>query len=1095
MIRQATDKAKISIGRYLLATAIPTAFVLILVIFYINSLNKDIQFTAEELNGLGNIGHAFHASLAIKDIRGMRQFQFAGSRAFDAGIVEKQQLFNKIINTLISLQHNDRYGVKEALATLQQQTQALNQLAPAENDASMAIKQFDAYSKQIDTLYNLSLQIADHSNLVLEFEHEAFHMTDIAVRQLPLITEHFGQLRGRTVNRILNNNNRQQSALDIYYHIKTLKEHLHKLLTERHEVSSETTELQFTQPQLEKLTADFQSYIEHLERKENQSNTLPQASKLFMEGSALIVTSANIFNLILSDLNTLHNNRLQGLYFERRLTISIGLLSILLMIFFIGSFYRINRKALDSVLQAQQETESAERQQHSILQNMVDGVITIDEECLIHSINPAGEQIFGYSQAELLGKNVKMLMPEPYHDNHDIYVTNYLTTGEKKIIGIGRQVTGLRKNGQTFPMDLAVSEIRFKKKRMFSGTVRDISERIKAEEVIQASAYRLQTIMNHVVDGIITINKNGLVQSFNPAAENIFGYKAHEVIGHNVKMLMPSPYHEEHDGYLEHYQKTGKAQIIGIGREVEGKRKDGSIFPMDLAVSEMLLDGQVMYSGIVRDITERKQMERMKNEFISTVSHELRTPLTSIRGSLGLVMSETIGKIPKPIKDMLTITANNTERLLSLINDILDIQKIESGMMAFRFHSLELKSFIEKAITMNQSYADQFDVRFILKSAPDNIRVYADDDRLMQVMSNLMSNAAKFSPHGDDIEINIARHNGAIRISISDHGPGIPEDFRDKLFEKFTQYDSTDTRQKGGTGLGLSITRLIVEKHGGRIDYVSQSNIGTTFYIELPELISDLSTGIPPIELKGKHVPCVLIVEDDPDVAALIQRMLAEAGFNSDIASTAAQARKLLQEKGDHYKAMTLDLILPDEDGIDLLTSIRQKEQTRDLPVIVVSIKADETRRELNGGAIGILDWINKPFDQLRLQHVVKHAAGSNSLPRILHVEDEQDIHMIVSKMLQHDCELAWTTTVSAAKDILEEEDFDMVLLDISLPDGSGLDLLETIERRVIPPRVVIFSAQNVDPEIAQQVNSVLIKSHTTNKQLLETITSAIEQL
>ena len=772
---------------------------------------------------------------------------------------------------------------------------------------------------------------------------------------------------------------------------------------------------------------------------------------------------------------------------QNRFLILFSLSLVILLFFSLVYFFRFRRRVY-------QFTSSKDDAWHgTVLEKMVDGVITIDEQGIIHSINPAGEKIFGYRPEEVIGKNVKMLMPSPYQEEHDSYLHNYLHSGHARIIGIGREVEGRRKDGSTFPMDLAVSEIRFKDQRMFSGMVRDISDRVNAEKAQQDSTNRLQAVLDNVVDGIITINSKGIVQSFNPSAETIFGYSKDEVIGRNINMLMPSPYQEEHDGYLESYQKTGKAHIIGIGREVEGLRKDGSIFPMDLAVSTMIIDNETVYSGIVRDITERKQMERMKNEFISTVSHELRTPLTSIRGSLGLVMAEAVGKLPEQVKDMLTITANNTERLLLLINDILDIQKIESGMMAFRFHSMELKPFLEQAIQANQSYAEQHAVHFILKPGLENIRIYADSDRLMQVMSNLMSNAAKFSPPQDIIELHVARHNGAIRISVSDHGVGIPEEFRDKIFEKFTQYDSTDTRKKGGTGLGMSITRLIIEKHGGRIDYVSQPQVGTTFYFELPELISELKTDDLPIELHNAHDSCVLIVEDDPDVAAILQRLLAEAGFNSDIAYTAAEARRLLRDKAEHYKAMTLDILLPDEDGIELLSSIRQNEDLRDLPVIVVSVKADETRRQLNGGAVGILDWINKPIDEARLKHVVRHAAGPKTLPRILHVEDEQDIHLLVSKMLQHDCDLVWTSTVSASREILRQEKFDMVLLDISLPDGSGLDLLETIEENVKPPRVVIFSAQNVEPEIAEKVNSVLIKSHTSNEKLLSTITSTID--
>lgn len=736
------------------------------------------------------------------------------------------------------------------------------------------------------------------------------------------------------------------------------------------------------------------------------------------------------------------------------------------------------------------------RDWHStILDKMVDGVITIDEQGIIHSINPAGERIFGYRAAEIIGKKINILMPSPYREEHDSYIANYIHSNHAHIIGFGREVKGMRKNADIFPMDLAVSEIRFKGQRMFSGIVRDISERIEAEKTQQDSTSRLQAVLDNVLDGIITINAKGIVQSFNPAAEKIFGYRSDEVLGKNISMLMPSPYQQEHDTYLETYQKTGKAHIIGIGREVEGLRKDGTVFPLELAVSQMNIDGEAVFNGIVRDITERKQMEKMKNEFISTVSHELRTPLTSIRGSLSLVMAETVGKLPEQVKEMLTITTNNTERLLLLINDILDIQKIESGMMAFRFHSLDLNSFLQQAIQANQSYAEQYNVRFVLKPGQANTKIYADIDRLMQVMNNLMSNAAKFSPRGDTVELSTSRRNGTIRVSVSDHGPGIANEFRSKIFEKFTQYDSTDTRRKGGTGLGLSISRLIIEKHGGQIDYVSQPKVGSTFFFELPELISELGTNALPLELSGEHSPSILIVEDDLDVAAILQRMLAEAGFNSDIAYTASEARLLLRQKTGIYKAMTLDIILPDEGGIELLNSIRQNEETRDLPVIVVSIKADETQRQLNGGAVGILDWINKPIDEQRLKHAIRHALGPKAGPRVLHVEDEQDVHQVVSRMLQNEVDMVWTSTVSASREILEQEEFDLVLLDISLPDGSGLDLLETIERRVKPPNIIIFSAQNVEPEIAQQVNSVLVKSHTSNDELLKTITSTINGL
>ena len=612
---------------------------------------------------------------------------------------------------------------------------------------------------------------------------------------------------------------------------------------------------------------------------------------------------------------------------------------------------------------------------------------------------------------------------------------------------------------------------------------------------LDISEKRQRSIVENMVDGLITIDEQGLIQSFNSAAVTLFGYQPNEVIGHNIKMLMPEPYQSEHDGYLHNYNQTGNKKIIGIGREVEGLRKNGSTFPLELAVAEMVVSGETIFTGVVRDITERKEMDRMKNEFISTVSHELRTPLTSIRGSLGLLNSGTVGELPESASEMLKIASNNTERLLLLINDILDIQKIESGKMSFKFESVDLNLFIKQAIIDHAEYGNQHGVTFVLGKVLDGIHVYADKDRLMQVVGNLLSNAAKFSNYGDNVEISIAMHHSdRLRISFTDYGAGIPDEFQPKLFERFTQSDSSDTRAKGGTGLGLSISKVIIEKHGGLIGFVSKEGIGSTFYIELPELVGDVGSAESIIHSLPKDASaCVLIVEDDPDVAALIRRMLAEAGFNSDIAYNAKQARKLLAEKKCYYRLMTLDIALPDEDGISLLTSLRKDPDTKDLPVVVLSVKANETKRELKGGALDIIDWLNKPIDNKRLIDVVKNAVAANQPPRVLHVEDEKDAHIVVSEMLKDHCDLFWTTTVAESRELIKLGNLDLVLLDIGLPDGSGLDLIEEIEQLEPQPQVVIFSALDVSDEYSNRVDAVLVKSKTNNTKLLNVLLKAMK--
>ena len=438
------------------------------------------------------------------------------------------------------------------------------------------------------------------------------------------------------------------------------------------------------------------------------------------------------------------------------------------------------------------------------------------------------------------------------------------------------------------------------------------------------SEERIRAVVENIVDGIITIDSKGTVQTFNRAAEHIFGYGVDEVIGRNVKCLMPEPYHSEHHGYLEHFSQTGEAQIIGIGREVIGLRRDGSTFPMELAVNDMKVGDTTMFTGIIRDITDRKQMEQMKNEFISTVSHELRTPLTSIKGSLGLVRAGAVGDLPDKLKTMVEIAFNNSDRLVRLINDILDVEKIEAGKMNFRTRPLDLVQLADQAIEANRGYAEEHGVTFAFTNRIAAAAVEADSDRLMQVFSNLLSNAVKFSPKGGQVGIAVSEQVGGFRVSVTDHGDGIPKEFQARIFEKFSQAESSDARRKGGTGLGLSITKVIVEKHGGSVGFETDVGKGTTFFFNLPGREQVASEGIYiPEAISANRI---LICEDEPDIAKLLLLMLQHGGFGADIAYDADQAKKMLE--ATDYVAMTLDLKLPGQNGISLIRELRASPET-----------------------------------------------------------------------------------------------------------------------------------------------------------------------
>ncbi len=725
------------------------------------------------------------------------------------------------------------------------------------------------------------------------------------------------------------------------------------------------------------------------------------------------------------------------------------------------------------------EREQAESELDSFFTLSIDLLCIAGFDGFFKHLNPAWENILGFSTDELLKR--------PFIDFvHEDDRNATQVEAEKLVDGRGTIEFENRyrcKDGSyRWFLWTAAADV---ERGLIYAVARDITDR-RADET------RIRTILGTVVDGIITINERGIIETVNPAAESIFGYVANEMIGQNVSMLMPEPYRSEHDGYLNNFRRTGDAKIIGSGREVEGQRKDGSTFPLDLAVNEMWLGSRRMFTGVVRDITERKNIDRMKNEFISTVSHELRTPLTSIRGSLGLVAGGVAGELPEKARSLIDIAANNSDRLVRLINDILDIEKIESGKMVLKKRSIAIAPLIDEAIAANRAFAAQYDVSYRFESQANDMVVYADSDRIMQVLTNLLSNAAKYSPKDGTVDVTLTGDDDEVCIAVADQGAGIPEEFHDSIFQKFSQADASTTREKGGTGLGLSIAKAITEMHDGRLSFETDLGKGTTFLIELPGKHAQVRTAVTSADADADPRHRVLVCEDDPDVARLLQLMLEENGYAVDVSFSAEQADSLLDQRD--YAAMTLDLALPGEDGVSFIRRIRQRDAAEQLPIVVVSAIADEGARELNGGAFDIVDWLQKPIDQDRLLASVATAAARSSTghPRILHVEDDADVLQVTAAVIGDAADIAPATTLREARRQLETDRFDLILLDLALPDGSGIELLEEIRPLVPQPTVIIFSAHEADQETARQVSAVLTKSRTTNEELVDQISRAI---
>jgi signal transduction histidine kinase/CheY-like chemotaxis protein len=353
--------------------------------------------------------------------------------------------------------------------------------------------------------------------------------------------------------------------------------------------------------------------------------------------------------------------------------------------------------------------------------------------------------------------------------------------------------------------------------------------------------------------------------------------------------------------------------------ELVARRKDDSLFHCDVAVSPARLADSTIFVAIVRDATERRRMEQMKSEFVSTVSHELRTPLTSIAGALGLIQGGAVGQFPEKAARLIDIAHGNSQRLIRLINDILDMEKLEAGRMDFRLRSVRLADFLEQAVQSNAGYAEQYSVTLELELPTADTTVVADPDLLMQIMANLISNAAKFSHPGGAVRIFTAPLDRRWRISVEDCGTGIPDAFKSRIFGKFAQAEASDSRQKGGTGLGLSIVREIVTRMGGEVSFETVLGQGTTFNVDIPADRRQSERG----ELCASHLPHVLHIEDDPDVLAVVADALG-GRYQVSAAQTLAAARTMISQT--EYDMVILDLALPDGNSRDLIADLRRSK-------------------------------------------------------------------------------------------------------------------------------------------------------------------------
>ncbi|WP_218044934.1 PAS domain-containing sensor histidine kinase [Kiloniella majae] len=512
-----------------------------------------------------------------------------------------------------------------------------------------------------------------------------------------------------------------------------------------------------------------------------------------------------------------------------------------------------------AIQQSLHKTKVAQAHTEAIIKSAIDSIVLIDELGNIMSFNPASIKLFGYQENEVIGQNVKILMPENYAKKHDQYLKNYRTTGKAKIIGIGRKVIGRRKDGSEFPMDLSVGKVKTGSENLFIGIVRDITHFVEAEEIrdqmimelsqsnlaAETAQARTKAVIDNAVDSMILIDRKGLIQEFNPASVTLFGYQVSEVIGQNVKMLMPENYAREHDQYLHDYQTTGKAKIIGIGRQVVGKRKDGSEFPIDLSVGKLETDDGTHFIGIVRDITERVELERARDknihdltksnqaldDFAYIASHDLKEPLRGLANNAMFFAEDYAETLDEDGNKRIDRMCTLTKRMEKLIDNLLYFSRLGRQDLAIR--KTNINDVISEITGMIDTLIEEKAVKInIIKPLPS---IVCDRHRIAEVFRNLITNAIKYNDKSEKI-ISIdflPEKDGRKNVfTVTDNGIGIAPEYHGDIFKIFKRLNVEEEKARG-TGVGLTFVQKIIERHGGEIWLESEQGRGTTFYFTI----------------------------------------------------------------------------------------------------------------------------------------------------------------------------------------------------------------------------------------------------------------------
>jgi PAS domain S-box-containing protein len=765
-------------------------------------------------------------------------------------------------------------------------------------------------------------------------------------------------------------------------------------------------------------------------------------------------------------------------------------------------FLAINQKDVTQ-LKVLNHGRALEAKYRGLLETVPDAIVMVNNMGRIILVNGQAEALFDYKREELLGKPIEILLPKRFQAEHAKHRKNYFTEPKTRTMGAGLELYASRADGTEFPVEISLSPLATEEGTFAMSAIRDITERKKAQELLRRSDERFRLLVTGVMDyGIFMLDPEGNVVSWNIGAQRISGYQAEDIIGRHFSIFYPSDEAKSDKPACELNIAVTEGRVEHEGWHV---RQNGSRFWANVVITALRDNtGQLTgFSKVVRDLTDNKIAEellqeqnqrvqeasRLKSQFLANMSHELRTPLNGIIGFAELMVDGRVGAVTSEHKEYLSDILSSANHLLQLINDILDLSKIEAGKMEFVPEHTDPAIVVEEICSILRTLAASKRVRVKTEMDASLSAIEADPRSLKQILYNYLSNALKFAPDDGEVTVRVKSEDAShYRIEVEDNGIGIKPGDVERLFIEFQQLDGSTAKKYPGTGLGLALTKKIVEAQRGKVGVNSTPGKGSVFYAILPKAFPPAVVQNEKLASAAARVAQLLVVEDDSHDRACIAEALQAAGYAVEAVATGAEA--LIRCREQRFDAITLDLMLPDMSGRSVLAKLRERGLNQNTPVVVVTLLPHK------GIVAGfqVVAILRKPISGSAILEALKNCNVQPSSAQPVLVVDDDEVSLKVAELTLRElgyrpiCRLDAASALHAAS----EEPPAAVVLDLVMPEMDGFEFLKRFRKTSsgYDTPVIIWSGKDLTEleraELRSSNSSIVTKDVQADDLILE---------